>query len=243
MSISMSPAPTPTEAAPLRLHLLLPLAVLALFSTGLLLFRLSYSGTPYFSFLIWNLFLALIPLAVSTLYKWGQIRFPGFGWLGFCLLFWLPFFPNAPYIVTDLIHLRHPLNMPVWFDALLIFAFALCGLMAGFLSLWDFEVAIAQRLNRLYGAVFALLVLFLSGVGIYLGRFLRWNSWDVLRHPRAVLRDTLLPFLQPEAFLSVLGVIGVVFLFQACLYFCFRQMFNQPSEPPSASSEGASFSA
>lgn len=219
-------SPSPTDEPSLRLHLLLPLAVLALFSTGLLLFRLYYSGTPYFSFLIWNLFLALIPLAVSTVYKWGQTRFPGLGWLGLCLLLWLPFFPNAPYIVTDLIHLRHPLNMPVWFDALLIFAFALCGLMAGFLSLWDFEGAIAQRLNRWVGALFALGVLFLSGIGIYLGRFLRWNSWDLLRHPRAVLQDTLMPFLQPEAFLSVLGVIGFVFLFQACLYFCFRQMFS-----------------
>lgn len=220
----------PPESPPLRLHLLVPLALLGLFSIALLLFRLQYSGSPYFSFLIWNLFLALIPLGVSTVFRLGQSRFQGPVWLGFCLLFWLPFFPNAPYIVTDLIHLRHPLNMPVWFDALLIFAFALCGLMAGFLSLWDFEEAIAQRWNGWLGGVFALSSLFLAGVGIYLGRFLRWNSWDLLRHPRAVLADTLTPFLQPQAFLSVLAVIGFIFLFQACVYLCFRQMLNPPRE-------------
>jgi uncharacterized membrane protein len=214
----------------LRLPILLPLTLLGCFSIGLLLFRIKYTGTPYFSFLLWNLFLALIPLGISTVFRLGRERFPGSVWLGLCFLAWLPFFPNAPYIVTDLIHLQERLNMPVWFDALLIFSFALCGLMAGFLSLWDFEQAVAKRWGVWSGVAFSASALFLGGIGIYLGRFLRWNSWDLLHHPLAVLQDSLQPFLQPRSFLSVLAVIGFVFLFQTCIYLCFRQMFHSPHE-------------
>ncbi|PIQ29152.1 DUF1361 domain-containing protein [bacterium (Candidatus Blackallbacteria) CG17_big_fil_post_rev_8_21_14_2_50_48_46] len=226
----MSEPSSLTITQKLRPGLLLPFSLLGLFSVALLFFRIRYTGTPYFSFLVWNLFLALIPLAVSTIFRLGENRFQGLPWLVAGLALWLPFFPNAPYIITDLIHLRYRMNMPVWFDALLILSFALCGLLAGFLSLWDFEQAIARRWGAWAGVGFSGLTLFLAGVGIYLGRFLRWNSWDLLHHPRAVLTDTLQPFFQPGAFLPVLGVIGFIFMFQACVYLCFRQMLRLPHE-------------
>ena len=115
---------------------------------------------------------------------------------------WLLFFPNAPYIFTDLLHLRLKLGMPTWFDLLLIFSFAWNGLILGYLSLMDMEHLVAQKFNRLAACLFSLAALAGAAFGIYLGRFLRWNSWDILTDPFALALDIghrlLHPFQHPR---------------------------------------------
>lgn len=142
-------------------------------------------------FMIWNLFLAwpplLLALAARVLYsahRW--LRYPAFV---VCASLWLLFFPNAPYMMTDFIHLRPDQVVPLWYDALLLLAFAWTGLLLGFISLYIMQSLVAQSLGRAAGWVFALVSLGLSAFGIYLGRFQRWNSWDVFYAPQHLLGD------------------------------------------------------
>ena len=141
----------------------------------------------FFVMLTWNLFLAFFPLGVVLVLR--DLRQSGFKnrWLlGIGLVIWLVFLPNAPYIITDLYHIHHIDQPLLWFDVMTIFLFAQTGLLAGLYS-----TLIAHRMIRpLVGARKTWLLMIasqiLSGFGIYLGRFGRWNSWDMLTKPLAL---------------------------------------------------------
>lgn len=158
---------------------------------AMLVVRVMVADTFDHIFMVWNLFLAWMPflfaLTARMLYsahRW--LRYPAFA---ACAVLWLLFFPNAPYMMTDLIHLRPDNVVPVWYDALLLLAFAWTGLLLGFISLYIMQNLVAQSLGRAAGWLFALGSLGLSAFGIYLGRFLRWNSWDIFYEPLALLND------------------------------------------------------
>ena len=163
----------------------------------MLLARVIYSHSLTYSFLAWNLFLAALPLAMGTCFAWSYARrLPVLLQAGFFTL-WLAFFPNAPYILTDFIHLRERLPVPLWFDIALLASFAGTGLFFGYASLAELEAVIAQKFSTLAGWALALGVLLLSGFGIYLGRFLRWNSWDALANPFGLFADIAQRILHP----------------------------------------------
>lgn len=145
----------------------------------------------FFLMLTWNLLLAWIPLGVALVLRDRQravapVR-PLNPWLlGVGLAIWLAFLPNAPYIITDLFHIRDVQEPLLWFDTMTLFLFAQTGLLAGLYS-----VLLVHRLLRpLMGPIRAWAVVlasqYLSGFGIYLGRFGRWNSWDVLANPASL---------------------------------------------------------
>jgi uncharacterized membrane protein len=166
--------------------------VLALFSAycvGLQVFRVSYSGNRTYTFLIWNLFLAWIPFGVSTLMILFQDSLRSRLLIVVGLGIWLLFFPNAPYILTDLFHLRPKAPMPLWYDLGLIGSFALCGLFLGLFSLMDIQQFVTLRAGRFLGWATVLACLVLCCLGIYIGRFLRFNSWDLVLNPLSVASD------------------------------------------------------
>jgi uncharacterized membrane protein len=174
-----------------KLPLLAILALSSGLSIAMLGARVWYSGHITYSFLQWNLLLAWIPL-FSALGLWTlqQSQRRGTGVVGALLfLCWLAFFPNAPYIVTDFLHLTERNQVPLWYDLLLIFSFAWNGLLVGFTSLWIVQVVIAQRWGQWLSWLIVLGTLAVSGFGIYLGRFLRWNSWDVILNPHSLAAD------------------------------------------------------
>jgi uncharacterized membrane protein len=105
------------------------------------------------------------------------------------LAVWLLFFPNAPYVLTDLIHLRQRAGVPLWFDLVMILAFAFTSLWIGFHSLRLVQRWIARHCGPRLGWTMVLVVMPLTGFGLYLGRMLRWNSWDILTRPFSLLRD------------------------------------------------------
>lgn len=96
---------------------------------------------------------------------------------------WLLFLPNAPYIITDLLHLRGNTDVPVWFDSLMVFSYAMAGLQAGLFSLYIMQRLVEKLLTRNLSYVFTTVCVWLASYGVYLGRFQRWNSWDVLTIP------------------------------------------------------------
>lgn len=99
---------------------------------------------------------------------------------------WLAFFPNAPYLVTDWLYLEH-LGEHLWYSIALFTAFASCGLLLANASLYLLHTLVRTRLGRPAGWLVVGLALGLSGLGVYLGRFVRLNSWDLFTRPRAVL--------------------------------------------------------
>lgn len=143
------------------------------FAVALLTFRMAATQTTDFAFLAWNLALALVPVALSAPARGGLPR----------LLAWWLFFPNAAYLVTDLVHLR-PRQMPYWFDIGMMAAFAWAGLVA---ASWSLE-RMASRVERARPrALFVFAVGASGGFAIWVGRFLRLNSWDALVQPQTTL--------------------------------------------------------
>lgn len=154
----------------------------------LLFYRIEKTSSMFFAFLAWNLFLAWIPYIVSFVLKKSN-NIPWWGKTG-AFITWLLFFPNAPYILTDLLHLQQRAGIPLWFDLLLILAFAWSGLMLGLASLLNVHLFLKKLLGEMRAWMIVILLLFLCGFGTYLGRFLRWNSWDAFTDPVHILKTS-----------------------------------------------------
>src|SRR5215207_4955030 len=157
--------------------LALALAALSFAAVGLLAVRIDRVGEPAFVFLAWIPF--LLSLCVAAVHGRGGPR-PLLWVLG---AGWLLFLPNAPYILTDFIHLGKVGGVPLWFDTALIGTFAAAGLALGLGSLLVVHHVVEARAGRVVGWAVAVSSLVLSAIGIYLGRFARFNSWDVVTDP------------------------------------------------------------
>jgi len=193
-----------------KFNITILLIAMSLFCFGLFLVRFFATGSRTYFFMNWNLFLAFIPWLISTvvvIYKLNS------KWVLALLVFsWLLFFPNSPYILTDLFHLRNQTSAPIWFDLILILSFAWTGLLYGFISLMDIENLFSRYISKIAIRSISIFFLFLSGFGIYLGRFLRWNSWDILSNPMGLFADIadrfVNPFVHPRtwAFTILIGI-------------------------------------
>jgi len=201
----------------------LGLVAASLFCVALVLLRLEQSGSTKFTGLIWNLFLAWIPflLAVAVYDGWRRKR--GRGSLVVLGAVWLLFFPNAPYIVTDFVHLERTADAPYWFDAITVSAFAWTGVLLGFASLFLMQTVVRQWRGVVSGWIFAGAALALGSLGIYLGRFLRLNSWDALEHPSVLPRIAHAVARNPFAYQEA---IGVTVLFTVALGFAYFLLYN-----------------
>lgn len=207
---------------PRRTRLLLILATSILFSLGLLGLRMVHTGTVTFSFLVWNLLLAAMPLAVSSLLVHLTALRRSLLTFAAMLGLWFLFFPNAPYIVTDLLHLKARYGAPAWFDLILIMSFSWSGLLVGFISLCDLQEMLERRFGRLTANGFALAALTSAAFGIYVGRFLRWNSWDLLTRPRSLLSDVAHRVLDPLAHPTAVAVTVLLSVLLSLWYLAFR---------------------
>jgi uncharacterized membrane protein len=206
-----------------RLATILGLFAGSVFCLSLVFVRNVYTGNADFRYLTWNLFLAWIPfaLAVFVYDRWRRRR------TGLSLLvlggLWVLFFPNAPYIATDFVHLQQDPLSPYCNDADTNAAFAWMGVLLGFASLYLMQTVVRQWRGAIAGWIFAFVAIALGSLGIYLGRFLRLNSWDAVEHPtvlprilHAVARD---PFAYQEA-------VAVTVLFTVALSFAYFLLYN-----------------
>lgn len=190
---------------------------LSLLCTVLLIaIRIIYTGNWRFASLVWNMFLAFLPFIFSTTLlkkinssKWIQY---------FLLACWLIFLPNAPYIITDFVHLDHTPPVPFWYDLVIIFWAAWNGLILGFISLLNIEKFLLTRFSRTQVNVMVYISLVLCAFGVYAGRYLRWNSWDVIANPHEIYRDVKYIALNPE---DNMRTWGVTFLFSVLMIICY----------------------
>jgi len=197
-------------------HSLYPLALSSLLACGIWGGRAFRSHSWAGIGLIWNLFLAWVPYLCSLWVAYLHQRHPRQWWrLLIPSVLWLLFFPNAPYIVTDLAHLRERPPIPMWYEIGFFVSFAWTGCLLGITSLRAMQAVVRNYLGRAMSWLFAVCVLGLSGFGIYLGRFLGWNSWDLIINPVAVLSDMGVWLLHPRTHLQAYLF---AFLFAAILF-------------------------
>ncbi len=200
------------------------MGIISVLCFGFSIFRFLYTDTKVFLFLNWNLFLAFVPWAVTSIAllkpRMQKYRITIFILLGI----WLLFFPNAPYILTDLFHLRLNSNMPKWFDLILILSFAWTGLVFGYLSLWDIEKILSKSLNQIWISLMSVSLLFIGSFGIYLGRYLRWNSWDILNEPFHLIYDITDRLVNPFDHPRTWGVTIFMGIFLNMIYWTFRMI-------------------
>ena len=220
-----------------RLTMFALLAGATIVSVATWRFRSEYSGSERYAFLIWNLFLAWIPFVISyftytlTLQrKWVYIFIPVTAFL------WLIFFPNAPYILTDFQHLAKVTgDLPVWYDVMMLIWFSFTGVLLGMVSLFLMQEVVRREFGRWAGWGFVAVVAALSSAGVYVGRFLRWNSWDIFRNPGGMVSYTLQsaqdPSLQSVTFI---GLFGAFFLFLYITLYTFGHLLleRQKNELP-----------
>ncbi|MDD7885355.1 DUF1361 domain-containing protein [Flavivirga sp. 57AJ16] len=169
-------------------------------SMVLLMIRMKLTHSFFYLFLVWNLFLAVVPFAITTY----LVSIPSLNKIGLIIWcsIWLLFLPNAPYIITDLLHLKIGSNHLLWLDVLVVTSFALNGLLIFSLSLLDMETLLNQYLKRKTTNFVVIFILFLCGFGVYLGRFLRYNSWEILQYPSNLFSDIFNIILQPNQHLE-----------------------------------------
>jgi len=199
---------------------------------SLVLFRVRtiWSSSFDYAFLIWNMFLAWIPFAIAyTASVLAQKhRFMLFT-IPFAAVLWLIFFPNAPYILTDLLHLsRMGHDVPIWFDVLLLIWFSWTGLLLGLVSLFFMHSIVIRELGRLIGWIFVLIVGMLTSLGIYMGRFLRWNSWDLFLQPLERFTEFMYYATHPSMrSIMFISTFALFFLFVYITLYAFGLLFHE----------------
>lgn len=201
----------------LNISLLLSITV----SCGLLLARIIYTGEITFAFLVWNIFLAIIPYSISSLiiYSREQVNI---SILIIASIPWLLFLPNTMYIITDLFHFKYRAGVPPWFDLMLIFSFAWNGLILGLISLSDMQKIYSDKIHPIAAKVLIVTAMAASSFGVYIGRYLRWNSWDAITNPLSLLHDIGSSLLFGPNRLALVGGSFILFSFLILSYTTLR---------------------
>ncbi|GAA0182317.1 DUF1361 domain-containing protein [Clostridium sediminicola] len=181
-------------------------SLLTIVSTMMLFIRVVITGSITYMFFTWNLFLCIIPLYLSIKLKllYFNRRIRGV-WLYLIGFIWLLFYPNAPYIITDFVHLSFvdffqktqdgflPIkDLRIWYDLIIFFIFIMTGFFMGLYSLYNVHEILKDKLGKKIGLVLIFIITFLSGFAIYLGRYLRLNSWNIVTHPIALITNIFL---------------------------------------------------
>ena len=180
--------------------------LLTSFCFGMLMVRATFTHSLFYFFLVWNLFLAWMPFAVTTLMldrveiqKNKLLFYPA-------CLGWLLLLPNAPYLITDFVHLGQQHNVPIWFDVLMLISFSITGLLLGLASMKAMHSMLAARFSTRFADKAMAMTCFLTGFGVYLGRVLRYNSWDVLHSPLSILGDTVMSLVSADTYRTAWGI-------------------------------------
>mgnify|MGYP001792027394 CR=1 FL=1 len=191
------------------------------FTMSLLLVRFIYSSTTDYSFYGWNTFLAAIPYMVSTqLLKLKKIHILTV----IMLAVWLAFLPNAPYMITDMLHYEERLPVPFWYDILLVISAAWNGLILGLVSLMNVENFLSRHLKPVSVKLCVFMSLFLCGYGVFIGRFLRFNTWNVITDPRILAYSSAHHVLLPQHY-SKLWVFTILFaVLLSVIYFTLKKL-------------------
>jgi uncharacterized membrane protein len=190
-------------------------------AVSILLFCLRVVGAENFRywFLLWNLLLALVPLVPAYLLS-RRLKSTAWTepWNVLLTALWLAVLPNSFYVLSDLIHLHATGEINLLFDAVMFYSFIFNAFVSGFLSVYLLHQQLLIRLSSARAHAVIGLVFVLCGFAVYLGRSLRWNSWDLLIHPLAVLFDISDGIVNPVAHPQLIVTTSIFFLLLSSIY-------------------------
>jgi uncharacterized membrane protein len=198
----------------------------------LVIARVAYSDTDRHIGLVWNLFLAWIPFMLAYfahMVSWRRSTL--FLVIPIIAFLWLIFFPNAPYMLTDLQDLaRRSFDAPLWYDVIIVVWASWTGMLLGVISLYLMQDIIIRTFGRVPAWLFVFVISALSSFGIYIGRFVRLNSWDILQNPSEVAQEILGLVIDPSMRLAAFTILYTIFfLFVFLLLYSFSHMLREQS--------------
>ena len=206
-------------------EVLLTLLAFSAVSTGLLVIRIIASGTLRLTFLQWNLFLAWLPVVLAFVLCLRVTSKKDITWPNLLLFaLWVFFLPNSFYIMTDLIHLQSSGEVSLLYDTALITSYVLNGLLLGFMSIHLVEQVLKKFFSVKEVGIIVQIVLLLSAFAIYLGRYLRWNTWDVIVNPAGIIYDVSDRIINPGSYQHTFVVTGVFFVLLSSLYLVIERL-------------------
>lgn len=189
-------------------------------SVGLFAGGVIRNNNDAYSYMVWNLFLAWIPLLLMVWLLHILVRKRWSSWQGIAVsVVWLGFLPNSFYMVTDYIHLADAPRVDILYDAVMLTSFVLNGLILGYLSLYLFHVELRRRLPSLNVRAVITAILLMCSFAIYMGRDLRWNTWDVFLNPAGILFDVSDRFLHPSAYPDMFVTVSTFFVLLGTFYY------------------------
>lgn len=203
----------------LRTQFIKALGVSTLVSLGFFTYGALRNHSLEFDYLIWNLFLAWLPL-VFAFWLTNVLKhklWSSWTALGVTLL-WLIFLPNSFYMISDFIHLLDAQRFDVLYDAIMFTSFIYTGVLLGFSSLYLVHLELKKRFDGTTTAALLALTLFVCSVAIYIGRDLRWNSWDVVTNPGGLLFDVSDRLQSPAAYPQMLVTMVSFFVLLSSMY-------------------------
>jgi uncharacterized membrane protein len=212
-------------------HRFYPLLLCSALGCAFLAVRMRLTHTRGYHFLIWNLILAWIPYIcavwatrkeAATEHPWRRRIVP--------LAIWLAFFPNAPYLATDIVHFRNVPPLAWWYDLGMLVTFAWTGMALAAVSLEQVHRMVRDAAGRWMGWAFVMAVCVLTGAGIYVGRFLRWNSWYVVTRPRLIVGQIIAKVSRDSMHPRAVGVTLMYAALVLVVYLTFEAIAAHPTE-------------
>jgi uncharacterized membrane protein len=193
-----------------RVSVVFALVLASALCGALLLYRVEHTASPSYEFLVWNLFLAWVPFAAALALYDANRRGRSATTQTALAAVWLLFLPNAPYIVTDFVHVGRIGGAPIWYDAALVAAFAGTGMVLGLGSILLVQSVVAKTAGEIWGWLMLAPLLALCSAGIVLGRVYRFNSWDALARPDRLLRVVADHAADPAGSIRGVAMLGVI---------------------------------
>jgi uncharacterized membrane protein len=190
-----------------------------LVSALLLLIRIQQSQSIRYWFLLWNLLLAWIPFAAVLVLRERLNKTRWLTWQNVLLsVLWLGFLPNSFYLVSDLIHIHSTGEVSILFDAIMFTSFIFNGFLAGFASVYIMHTILLRRFERNRAHALIGCVFLICSFAIYLGRDLRWNTWDILVNPAGILFDISERVINPLTHSEGFSITGLFFVLLSSMY-------------------------
>jgi uncharacterized membrane protein len=207
-----------------RVKLGLALGVSSLASVGLYIAGAWSNHDGAFGYLPWNLFLAWLALLVALWLERTLRHTYWSSWYGlFVTALWLAFLPNTFYMISDFVHIQEVDRIDLLYDVVMFSSFILNGVMLGFLSLFIVHWELVKRISKRASALLISFILLLCSFAVYIGRELRWNTWDILSNPSSLLFDVsdrvLNPREHPQAFTTTASFFVLLASLYAVLWF------------------------
>lgn len=202
-----------------RTQFIVALGASTLVSVGLFVYGAWRNSSLDYDYLVWNLFLAWLPLifAVRLIVLLRHKLWSSWEALAVSTL-WLVFLPNSFYMISDFIHLQEVQRVDILYDAVMFTSFIYTGVVLGFSSLYLIHIQLRRRLPSPAATAWIAATLLICSSAVYVGRDLRWNSWDLLTNPGGLLFDISDRLQHPAAYPQMLVTIVTFFILLASMY-------------------------